>query len=433
MKSIYKYLFILAWFTVAVTSCNFKEQVDPNRPGVDELVTKGQVNALTIGLLADIRNGLQIYRTASGTIARDLYLFDADPRNTQDLLGKNGGQLDNNSFYLNDWYEPYYRVVKDCNLLIAAVAKDIPGVNTTEVKGYTGFAKTMKAHVFIQVLNLLGSNGVRIEVADPANLGPFLKDAAAYTAIRSLLDEAATDLDAAGAVFGFGLHEGFKDFNTPANFKKFNRALAAKVALYQKSWADVLTQLGTSFYSETGDLNVGPQYNFSSSANDLLNPLFYGTGSDNIYAHPSFNQDAEAGDKRVATKTLAQVNTKDNLTATHRQNIYKSSADPVSIIRNEELILMAAEAHIQQNNATEAVRLINIVRTAAGLANYAGATDQATLITQLLKERRYSLWLEGVRMADLRRYNRLNAANLPIDRTGDIVHTEFPIPLSDSN
>lgn len=433
MKSIYKYLFILLGFTAAVTSCNFKEQIDPDKPSIGELTSKSQINSLLIGSVADLRTGLQVYRTASGTIARELYLFDADPRNTEDLLGKNGGGLDNNSFYLNGWYTPYYRVVKNCNLLIEAVSKDVPGISTTEVKGYTGFAKTLKAYVFIQVLNLLDDNGVRIEVADPNNLGGFVTGAAAYTAIRTLLDEASTDLDAAGTAFGFDLTSGFAGFNAPATFKQFNRALAAKVALYQQNWADVLTLLGTSFYNASGDLNAGPQHVFSNAAGDILNPLFYGVGSDNIYAHPTFNANAEAGDKRVSDKTLAQPNTKDNLSATHRQNIYKSGTDAVSILRNEELVLMAAEANVELGNFATATTLINTVRTAAGLANYTNPNDKTAMITQVMKERLYSLWLEGVRMVDLRRRGLLNATNLPIDRSKDIVHTKFPIPLSDSN
>ena len=433
MKLYYKIMFLCVT-VFAVTACNFEKPIDPNRISLNSVgsnATTGQLDELVIGALGDLRSGLQVYRTSVGSIARELYLFDADPRNTEDLLGKNGAQLDNNTFYLTGWYIPYYRVVKNCNILLDALA------NTTLVtdvakSGYSGYAKTIKAHVFIQILNMLDDNGVRIDVANPDQLGPFVDKATALTNIRTMLDEASTELDAAGTTFSFTLPSGFEGFNTPAGFKQFNRALAAKVALYQESWADVLTQLGQSFYTETGSLNLGPQHLFSQAAGDQQNPLFFGSNSDNIYAHPTFNANAEAGDMRVSSKTTEQPNSRDGLTATHRQNIYKAINDPVSIIRNEELVLMAAEAHIRQGNSTDGVRLINVVRVAAGLAAYTGATDETSLINQLLTERFYSLWLEGVRMVDLRRYGRLNSTNLPIDRTGDIVHTKFPIPLNDN-
>lgn len=417
-----------------ITACNFEAQVDPNRPsvgGVSSNATAAQLDALVTGSLGDLRSGLQIYRTSAGSVARELYLFDADPRNTEDLLGKNGTQLDNNTFYLTGWYTPYYRVVKNCNTLIDALP-NTSFVSDVAKKGYSGFAKTMKAHIFIQILNMLDDNGVRIDVANPDQLGAFVDKATALSSIRTLLDEAATDLDASGTAFPFTLNSGWAGFNTPATFKQFNRALAAKVALYQQNWADVLTLLGQSFLSETGSLNAGPQHVFSTAAGDVLNPLFFGSAPDNIYAHPSFNTDAEAGDTRVSSKTIAQASARDGLTATHRQNIYTTSTDPVSIIRNEELVLMKAEASIQQNNLVEGARIINIIRTAAGLANYTNTTDQTAMINQLLTERRYSLWLEGVRMVDMRRYSRLNSTNLPIDRTGDIIHPKFPIPLNDN-
>jgi len=47
----------------------------------------------------------------------------------------------------------------------------------------------------------------------------------------------------------------------------------------------------------------------------------------------------------------------------------------------------------------------------------------------MLNQRRYSLFGEGHRWIDMRRYNRLNT--LPIDRPGDDVWEEFPIPATE--
>jgi len=56
--------------------------------------------------------------------------------------------------------------------------------------------------------------------------------------------------------------------------------------------------------------------------------------------------------------------------------------------------------------------------------------SQDDLIDEMLYQRSYSFWGGGQAMADLRRYGRLNVMFLPIDRAGDIIHTQFPIPLS---
>ena len=99
------------------------------------------------------------------------------------------------------------------------------------------------------------------------------------------------------------------------------------------------------------------------------------------------------------------------------------------IVRNEELILIYAEANIQTNNFTEAVKAINEIRSKHGLPNYSGALTQSALINEMLYERRYSLYMEGHRWIDIRRYNMLNT--LPLDRPGDDVWSEFPLPVSE--
>jgi hypothetical protein len=107
--------------------------------------------------------------------------------------------------------------------------------------------------------------------------------------------------------------------------------------------------------------------------------------------------------------------------------VYTSSTAPIPIVRNEELILIYAEANIQNNNLSEGVKALNVIRTKHGLSVYSGAMTKDALIDEMLNQRRYSLFYEGHRWVDMRRYNKLN--ELPIDRTGDQVWTEMPIPL----
>ncbi|MEM6929341.1 MAG: RagB/SusD family nutrient uptake outer membrane protein, partial [Myxococcota bacterium] len=66
------------------------------------------------------------------------------------------------------------------------------------------------------------------------------------------------------------------------------------------------------------------------------------------------------------------------------------------------------------------------VRNAAGLGNYILATDDASLLEEVLRQRRYALFGEGHRWIDLRRTNRLG--DLPLDRVGDVVHPGLPRP-----
>jgi hypothetical protein len=79
------------------------------------------------------------------------------------------------------------------------------------------------------------------------------------------------------------------------------------------------------------------------------------------------------------------------------------------------------------SNPAEAEAAINILRNAAGLGDVApGSVD----VDRILYERRYSLFAEGHRWIDLRRFGRLD--ELVIDRPGDNAVTQFPIPQNEN-
>ena len=94
------------------------------------------------------------------------------------------------------------------------------------------------------------------------------------------------------------------------------------------------------------------------------------------------------------------------------------------IMRAEEFQLLQAEVHIGNGNYSGAETIMNTIRTAAGVAEYSG-TDDTNAVDRVLHEKRYSLFLEGHRLGDMRHY--LKTASLPLDREGDAVVT-FPIP-----
>ncbi len=437
----------------STVSCEIEDQIDPNGASLGSVLenaTFTELNNIVTGIEARMRNGHDVYVTATGTIARELYLFDADPRNLTDLVGLENAEsgqnaiLDNNSFYLTSPYNNRYRVIKNCNILLEAADNASSEVTDANKQGYRGFANTIKAYQLMIVLNLLNSNGIRVDVADPDNLGGFESKAAALTAIRALLDDALTQLNAAGDNFSFSLTPGFEGFDTPATFAEFNRALAARAAIYDEDWTGALTALGNSFFDLSGDLNEGPKHVYSTAGPDILNNLYKvpQQSGDQIIVNNDWIASAEAGDTRVTSKTAPRnsATSTGGFNGTHETRLYATSTSPIDIIRNEELILIYAEANIQTNDFTEAVAALDVIRTAHGLAAYSGTVDQASLIDEMLHQRRYSLWAEGHRMVDLRRYDRLNTTYVVLDTNIDpdsgeelsqVIHTEFPIPLSD--
>ena len=187
-----------------------------------------------------------------GTIGREGYHFStSEPRYVTDLLGASNGTLSGSNFYIANPWAARYRVVKNCNMLIQA-ATNSTLISDAQKKGYIGFARTIKAYQLLMNLNLTDSNGIRIDVNDPDNLGPFVNYNDGLTAIVSLLDAAKSDLSGASVAFSLA---GFSGLDDAAGLTKFNRALAARVSVYQQNWQVALNDLNESFFG----LNTGFQ------------------------------------------------------------------------------------------------------------------------------------------------------------------------------
>lgn len=418
--------------TMFSLSCTFDDEFDPNRASLEGILTDAsvnQLNNLVVGVESSMRSGVSGQTVHTGTMARELYIFDADPRNTGDLLGANGASLDNNSFYSTSVWAGKYRAIKNANILLEAVA-NTSSVDAQQAAGYRGFAKTIIAHQLIMIIKSYGS--ARVDVSDPTNPGAILPENEVLTRVSTMLDDALTDLNAAGNSFSFTL-AGFQGFDSPSSFSQFNRAVKAVALVYSGNMSEALVALNSSYFNLIGDLALGPKHVFSLSAGDLANGLYkiVDNNGDQIIVHNSFIADAEEGDNRVASKTIIRSDptSQDGLNGTHQTRLYASNISPIDIIRNEELVLLYAEANMG-SNSSEAVKALNIIRNAAGLANYEGATTQNALIDELLKQRRYSFWCENHRMYDLRRYGK--SSTLPLDRSGDQVFNIIPVPLTEN-
>ncbi|CAZ95996.1 MULTISPECIES: RagB/SusD family nutrient uptake outer membrane protein [Zobellia] len=440
---LYKNKFLLCSLVLlGLGSCQVQEFSDLNSPEVEafqENITRGDLPDLVGGILYSSRVNLGNYFDDTGVIGREFFRFSAsDPRLTGDLLGGGTNTLDNNTFYITNPWAARYRTVKNANLILGFI--DGPDqsdqFSDEELNATKGFLKTFIAYELLLNLNLTDENGIRLDVADEQNLGPFVSKSEALSGIRTILEDAATDLGNGGDAFPFFLPSGFDGFDTPATFLEANQAIAARVATYQGDAAATLSFLENSFMNLTSaqdDLSTGLYYNFSEDQTDALNPMYFpveATAAGARIAQPTFLSDAEAGDNRLSkVAERSEPLTQDGLTGGYAVALYKTDTDPIPMIRNEELILMYAEANITVD-PIEAVAAIDLIRESAGLPAYTGNTDAASLIDEVLNQRRYSLYAEGHRWIDMRRYGRLD--ELPKDRPEDDVWTMFPIPLTEN-
>lgn len=428
-----KYIILLVSFFV-LHSCSIDEIPNPNGPSIEGILidaSKSQLQTLVTGSEDLLRQEIGFYYDVTSIVGREYYFFTgSDPRYTGEVLGKGESMLDNAGFYGTRPYLGRYVTARNLNVLIEA-AMGSTTITNEELNGYLGFAKTFQAYELHLVANLQFQNGIRLDVEDIDNLGAFVGYDEALAGISSLLDEADALLASSGSTFPFSLSSAMGGFDDPASFRTFNRAVKARIALYQGNSSEALTSLSGSFLDMAGDLSTGPARFYAAAGGDFANNLFrVPDQADAIIAHPSFVADAIPGDNRLDKARLRPSGTLslDGLSGDYDVWVYRSLSDVVPYINNEELVLIMAEANIGTNNSA-AVDAINTIRTSAGLAAYGGGTSDAELLDEVLFQRRYSLFGLGHRWVDARRTNRLNT--LPLDRVGDDVWTQFPRPVSE--
>jgi hypothetical protein len=441
----------LALITLGGTACDFKI-ANPNSPDIiGENPTRSEVAAAATGLLIATRADVADWALDAGILGREAYRFDgSDPRFTGEMMQ---GPLDPGSraFGGDHWAEEY-AAIRSANDLLAVIST-ASALTAEEQNAVRGYAHTLQAYNLLIVLDSHNQDQIPIDVgtdvtAPPA---PFATNADAWTRVMSLLDGAVTELQTGGAAFPFTLPSGFTGFNTPATFVLFNRALRARVAVYRGDFTGALTFLSQSFLDPATPMDRGVYMDFSAGAGDLPNPLALDPQVGENFGHPTLRTQAQlqadgvSPDLRFLTKLVTRPQRSAGTTeTTPPQQLtsdlgwirYPSPNSPIPLIKNEELILLRAEANIGLGNLGPAVTDINTVRTTSGgLLPYAGLVDQPSLIAELLYNKRYSLMYEGGHSwIDYRRYGLTNSLQ-SIDRVGpppDVLFLTLPIPTSET-
>jgi starch-binding outer membrane protein, SusD/RagB family len=354
------------------------------------------------------------------------------------------------------WYNGFNATRRRAEIFSRS-AENTKNLNAVEKSAIKGFAKTVQAFAMLNCLNMMPDVGIRTELGDAfsdkdlLNPGPFVDYAGSLTYCKKLVDDGAAALDAGGDVFPFPITSGWNGFSTPATFKRFNRAVAARIAMYQKDWAGVNTALQGSHFNlvgTSGGLSAGPVFTYSITAGDATNPFFLSLASTAPNtSHRDWLAQAEAGDKRAfgtsardggpskIKRRLASLSLGGLPANEYDYQPVPSNTASIPIIKNEELVLMHAEAQVQLNNLGAAVSALDSVRVAAGLGKLATAKptvvgDKAKIIDEILNQRRYALYMEGAhRWFDMRRYDRL--ATLPKDLPTHNVIRSFPKPQAE--
>ena len=435
--------------------------VNPNSATITGTAGDPQALQLTAtGLLSDFRNQRGGQISGLGRLGRESYIFTPqEGRNTTNyLIGITVGskqELDPAGFITATWNYTAQRNIYNFKNSVSGNAT----LTAAQKAAALGYARTIEASQMLGIIITTDSLGMITQINDdPTQAAPFVSRDSAYKYILAAFDDARAQLATAGATpFPFTLHAGFAGFNTPATFLQFTNAMEARAAADYATagggaaaWAKAQAALAGSFLNmgatTAAGLNAGVYHVYSAATGDVLNGLDPVTNT-TLYGHMSYLTDAQnkadgTTDNRVLTKIKLGLPSRQgpvtsagptSASSTIGFNVYPTSSSPVPIIRNEELILLNAEAKLATGDVAGAIAALNVTRVNSGglpPSALTPASPASAVLDQILYEKRYSLMLEGLRWVDMRRYGRLN--QLPLDVTSgpnkNFVAIVAPIP-----
>lgn len=455
---------------VVLGACSF-DILNTNQPTLGDLLanpTRGKLRAAATGLFSGSRSDIQDFIWRLGSMGREgIQLSGNNQPDYQEPYfgpvqagGSFGGLL---------WLAPY-QTIRSANLYLRALDgnSSFPVTSTDrlspeESAASRGMANTLKALALLYVIESRAQFGAPVDVDRDIAAGPapWVSEDSVYGYMLGLLNSAATDLAAAGSVdFPFPVPPGLGSFGTPADFVKFNRALAAKANVLRATalngcagapgncYAAALTALGGSFLSTApADFQAGAYFDFSTAPGDQTNNLSEPLNGLTFFALQDNLTDANtqaggAKDQRVLDKIVPAQDTQllggVPIPGQLKFAMYMTDGDadanhPIPIIKDEELILLRAEAEWFTGAKAAAIGDLNLVRQNSGLlppTTVTAASPDATFVQALMYERRYSLlWEQGARWVDARRFGRLS--DIPVDVPNGAVPEAMPVPQTE--
>jgi len=418
----------------AGTACNDLVVPNFNEPSVDDILSnpsRVSIVAGAQGLLGRTRLNVAEMVRWMGAFGREGYPMT---QTGASLPGSVQNAMSGDNFPGTTLWDEPYRNIRNANLLLDAVELS-EELSEAEKAGVRGFAKTIQAYDFLNIILARWKFGAPIEVGgDPTgDPPPFESREAVLAHVVGLLDGAVQDLNAAGSSFVFGVTNGLTDFDTPSGFTQLNRALRARVAVYVDDWATALQALDQSFMDPERPLAFGAYHVFGTGSGDATNPL---NRPDILFAHPRIRDDAQLrGDGSADLRAQAKVVTVPSftvfgVTSDAQYTLYEDPSAPLPWVKNEELILLRAEANLGMGNLQEAQDDLNFIRVNSGGLEPISTLDPDALLDELLYNKRYSLiWEYGHVWIDMRHYGRL--LEIPTTPNDALIVDAMPIPSND--
>jgi starch-binding outer membrane protein, SusD/RagB family len=384
-----------------LTGCDM-DLGDPNNPNRGDIVTnEAGLREIAIGLQATWGNELvdPVYITGLVTneVGAIVPAFESYRRVDA------GDPVDNDLGPSTETWAGMYRVVAVANDLLENVPQ-VP-MEPAMASGMIALAQLFKGMAFGGLLQTYERIPLDVGLH---NLHPeFATRAAGLNAVLELLESARQQILTAPPSAAFNsqvLAPGFDLRNT----------IDAMIARYALIAGDLARAEAAA---NRVDLNVLSEFRFTATDPNPIWNMFYGSGNAfALRAKQRFRLQAQPGDQRVAYWVEAANIAGETGPLDHVVR-YQARDRSFPAYLPDEMRLIRAEIHARRGELLQALNLINQVRTPCSsplnepvaclpALTLLDVPTQQAMLDQILREREYELYLQGVRWSDLRRFGR---------------------------
>lgn len=347
-------------------------------------------------------------------------------------------------------YNPWYRAIGHCNLLLSKIA-DFAFTNTDAKNRIMAETYCLRAWFYFHLTRVIGDAPLMLEAIKDENV-PILPRSKATDVMKQIID----DLNKAIGLFPVKTIPGKYRFSYPGAqaLKADAKLWSAKVlgggaadlndAIAALTEVEIPTLILRPNFKDVTTVRANPEIVFAAfflrdetGSNYGLNALPYQTGiagATNIDSIPfaittSNGQGAyqispasralfAGNDKRIPFTwvterqgAVTKISWITKLPGTKYADDRVSDNDLI-IYRLADVYLMAAEAYAGIDNTPKAIEYLNKTRQRAGIGDYAGATDKATVEKEILDERGREFFFENKRWYDLVRFHKGGTINV---------------------
>ncbi|HEX6693139.1 MAG TPA: RagB/SusD family nutrient uptake outer membrane protein [Longimicrobiales bacterium] len=402
MTQMFRRMAIAGAAVFLLSACDL-DLTNPNNPTEEEVITDVEgVYALAVGMQGQFAQSIEDYVFPSALVTDELGTRSASLLSYQSLF--TGQSFENTYDIVSSPYNNTYAIVKSANTLLTASSQVGLGANLQA--GVRAVAKTFKAMALGMAAQSFEELPVNIAVggADPRPREEVLDTVIALleSARADIVDVPDTELTTIGTRI---LPTGF----TLPMLRNTIDAMIARYSLQRGQYQDAID--AATRVSAT----ILPSLIFTAPERNPVERVAVGLN----YLGGTFNfvAAAEPGDQRPAfwlRTDLAPIagNPGDSLSYNLRK--YSTPNESFPLYLPDEMKLIRAEAQAQLGMLPLARGLINEVRTQAAspvaepVANLPALLDVQlpdldAILRQIAYERRYELYLQGLRWDDVRR------------------------------